>query len=66
MKKFLGTARTVDEVLEMVKPYRGSSIILHGCEYKKRSVNIYYDEEEKSIEILYSTCLLPYEITIVE
>ena len=65
MKKFLGTARTVDEVLEMIKPYRNSSsLILHGCEYGKHSVNIYYDEEEKFIEILYSTCLLPYEIVI--
>ena len=52
MKKFLGTARTVDELLEMIKPYRGFSIILYGCDYNSPSVEIYCNEEEKSIELM--------------
>ncbi len=52
MEKFLGTARTVDELLEMIDPYRGFSIILHGCDYNSPSVEIYCDEEEKAIELM--------------
>ena len=52
MEKFLGTARTVDELLEMIKPYRGFSIILHGCDYVTPSIAIYCNEEEEVIEIL--------------
>ena len=52
MEKFLGTARTVDELLEMIDPYRGFSIILHGCDYGTPSVDIYCNEEEESIELI--------------
>lgn len=52
MKKFLGMARTVDELLEMIKPYRGFSIIFHRCDYNSPSVEIYCDEEEKTIELM--------------
>ena len=52
MKKFLGTVRTVDELLEMIKPYRGFSIVLHGCDYGTPPVDIYCNEEEEVIEIL--------------
>lgn len=52
MEKFLGTARTVDELLEMIKPYRGFSIVLHGCDYGTPSVDIYCNEEEEVIELM--------------
>lgn len=52
MEKFLGTARTVDELIEMIDPYRGFSIVLHGCGYGTHSVEIYCNEEEEVIEIL--------------
>lgn len=52
MAKFLGTTRTVDELLEMINPYRGFSIVLHGCDYGTPSVDIYCNEEEEVIEIL--------------
>ena len=49
MNKFLGTAKTVDEFLEIIKPYRGFSIALHGCDYNSPSVDVYCNEEEKYI-----------------
>ena len=52
MEKFLGTARTVDERQEMIDPYHGFSIVLHGCDYGTPSVDIYCDEEEKTIELM--------------
>ena len=51
MEKFLGTARTVDELLEMIKPYRGFSIILHRCHYWTPSVEVYCNEEKEVIEL---------------
>ena len=52
MEKFLGAAITVDELLEIIKPYRGFSIILHGYDYNPPSVEIYCNEEEKAIELM--------------
>ena len=51
-KFFLGTARTVDELLEMIEPYCGFSIILHRCDYGTPSVDIYCNEEEEVIELM--------------
>jgi hypothetical protein len=51
MAKFLGRARTVDELIEMIKPYSGFSISLYGCNYDSTEVYAYWDEEEQTIEL---------------
>lgn len=50
-EKFLGTARTVDELLEMIAPYRDFSIILYGCHCGAPSVEAYCNEEKEIIEL---------------
>ena len=52
MEKFLGTARTVDELLEMIEPYRSFSIVLHAMDYWTSPVEAYCHEEEKFIELI--------------
>ena len=51
MTKFLGRAHTVDELIEMIKPYSGFNIFLEGCDYNSPEVCIYLNEEEKTIEL---------------
>ena len=51
MAKFLGRAQTVDELIEMIKPYSGFNIFLEGCDYNSPEVYVYCDEEEKTIEL---------------
>ena len=51
MAKFLGRARTVDELIEMIKPYSGFNIFLEGCDYNSPEVSVYWNEEEKTIEL---------------
>lgn len=51
MEKFLGRAQTVDELLEIIEPYRDFSIILHGCHYGTPSVEVYCNEEKEVIEL---------------
>ena len=51
MTKFLGRARTVDELIEMIKPYSGFNIFLEGCNYGSPEVEVFLDEEEKTIEL---------------
>ena len=51
MTKLLGKARTVDELIEMIKPYSGFDILLDGCNYGSSEVYVYWDEEEKTIEL---------------
>lgn len=50
MAKFLGRARTVDELIEMIKPYSGFNILLDDCFYASPEVEIFCNEEEKTIE----------------
>lgn len=52
MEKFLGTARTVDELLEIIKPYCGFNIVLHEYHYGMPSVEVYCNEEEEVIELM--------------
>ena len=51
MAKFLGRARTVDELIEIIKPYPGFNIFLEGCDYNSPEVEVYWNEEEKVIEL---------------
>ena len=51
MAKFLGRARTVDELIEMIEPYSGFNIFLEGCDYNSPEVYVYWNEEEKTIEL---------------
>jgi hypothetical protein len=51
MAKFLGRARTVDELIEMIKPYSGFNIFLDGCNYDSPEVYVFWNEEEKTIEL---------------
>ena len=51
MNIFLGRARTVDELIEMIKPYSGFDICLNGCNYNSPEVEVYCNEEEKTIEL---------------
>lgn len=51
MTKFLGRARTVDELIEMIKPYSGFDIFLDGCNYGSSEIDVYKNEEEKTIEL---------------
>ena len=51
MTIFLGRARTVDELIEMIKSYSGFNIYLEGCNYNSPEVYVYCNEEEKTIEL---------------
>ena len=51
MAKFLGRVRTVEELIEMIKPYSGFNIFLEGCDYNSPEVYVYLNEEEKAIEL---------------
>ena len=51
MAKFLGRARIVDELVEMIKPYSGFNIFLEGCDYNSPEAYVYWNEEEKIIEL---------------
>ena len=51
MNTFLGRARTVRELIEMIKPYSGFDICLDGCIYNSFEVEVYCNEEERCIEL---------------
>ena len=51
MAKFLGRARTVKELTELIKPYSEFNIFLEGCDYNSPEVYVYLNEEEKTIEL---------------
>ena len=51
MAKFLGMARTVDELIELIKPYSGFRVLLDGCNYDSSDVYVFWNEEEKAIEL---------------
>ena len=51
MAKFLGRARTVDELIEMIKSYSEFNIFLEGCDYNSPEVYVYLNEEEEVIEL---------------
>lgn len=51
MAKFLGRARTVKELIGMIKPYSEFNIFLEGCDYNSPEVYVYLNEEEKTIEL---------------
>ena len=49
--KYLGTAKTVGELIEMIKPYSEFDLYLDGCNYTSPEVEIYCNEEEEYIEL---------------
>ena len=49
--KFLGTARTVNELLDILQSYADFELYLEGCNYSSPSVEIFVNEEEKYIEL---------------
>lgn len=51
MNVFLEIARTVDELIEMIKPYSGFNIYLEGCDYNSPEVYVYCNEEKRTIEL---------------
>ena len=51
MAKFLGRARTVDELIELIKPYSGFRILLEGCDYNSPDVEVFWNEEEQVVEL---------------
>ena len=51
MAKFLGRAQTVDELIELIKPYSGFGIFLDGCNYDSSEVYVYWDEEGQTVEL---------------
>ena len=49
--KFLGTAYTVNDLINLIKPYSESNLHLIGSDYNSPSVDVYYNEESKEIEL---------------
>ena len=49
--KFLGTAYTVNDLINLIKPYSETSLRLIGWDYNSSSVDVYYNEESKEIEL---------------
>jgi hypothetical protein len=50
-KKFLGTAKTVIELFELLHDYTDFNLYLEGCNYDSPYVDVVCDEEEKYIEL---------------
>lgn len=49
--RYLGTAKTVRELIVMIEDYIDFDIHLEGCDYSSPSVDVYYNEEEGYIEL---------------
>ena len=49
--KFLGIARTVNELLDILQSYVDFDLYLEDCNYSSPSVEIFVNEEEKYIEL---------------